>query len=369
MLKDNFSAFHELSGDLKAEYHSSFKEALEELEGCFETLNYKYHEDVVHEMFRAVHTVKGNSHLVFLDGIADVCHRVEDIVSQYRKNECDYTPLMGEFITFVFTRLEQLVVGVLKGEHYQKADIDVLEKGVTQVYEATPQQRDQVIQATLGSFSGILSSAVNVSDKVLDKLERQQRINDFDGLEFMARIAEIVQSKSIQSKGDQHKLLEVGVRIIALINQAVEREQFKAAFHFQTVGSKFVASPVFDITLESQAWERKKAQELLELSAGFLKLGGEWQSAAIMIEQSQERYDGRGLLGLKATEIDCGGMLLSLLRFYQQQYHKLHKTNSDKIAVAKTISRINSESGYRFDPIQVRALSSLAHTDILSLVL
>lgn len=367
MTQDITAPFQGLNDELKTEFYSSFKEAMDELDNCLSTLNCRYDEEVVNEMFRAVHSVKGNCHMVFLDPIADVCHKLEDIVHQIRKGEYLYTPAQGEFMTFVFARLEQLIADVISGNGLSEKGTEVLLKGVAQVYDASNDVRDLVIQNTLDSFSGLLSSGNDLSDKVLERLDQQKLLGSFDELEFMRGIALHTQSKSIQHKGDRDKLLALCLKVNEFMPKPVDRSQLTAAFHFQVVGGRFISSPVFDVTPDSQKWERDKAQEQLELSAGFLRLGDRWLEAAEMILQSFERYDGGGLQGLKADDINNGSMVLSLIRYYQQVFHKLSKSNRAKIAVSKSLSRINSDKGYRFSPEAVEALNQLARNDLMAL--
>lgn len=369
MTENNIAAFQSLSDELKTEFYSSFKEATEELDNCFDTLNCRYDAEVINEMFRAVHSVKGNCHMVFLDAIADVCHKLEDIVHQIRKGDYFYTPAQGEFMTFVFTRLEQLIASVISGKGISENDTAVLLSGVAQVYAADPSQRDGVIQKTLDSFSGILSSGADLSDKVLDRLDKQEQLKDFDELDFMANIAQLMQAKSIQNKGCRSQLLDLSLKLNQHLGMPVVPEQLTAAFHFQVLGNRFVSSPVFDITPTSAKWERDKAMEQLSLSAGFLKLGSDWLSAADIIMQSFERHDGKGLVGLKGEEINPGAMIISLARFYQQLFYKFKKESRDKIAVAKSLRRINSESEYRFSPAVVDAFNHLVRNDLQSVIL
>lgn len=369
MSEANDQGFQQLSDELKTEFYSSFKEAMEELDHCFSSLNCNYNSEIVDQMFRAVHSVKGNCHMVFLDSIADVCHRLEDLVDQFRKGQLPYTPVQGEFIAFVFTRLEQLVADRIRGRSVSPSDIELLDKGVLQVYKSKQSSRDNVAQSTLESFSGILTATESINESVLHKLEAQEQLKDFDDLAFMAQVAKILQAKSIQHQGDLSRLISIGLSLSQTLESPEGDEQLKAAFHFQNLGSKFVPSPVFDIGLESAEWEKAKAREQVELSAGFLKLGGKWLAASKLIECSFERYDGRGPFGLKRGDIPAGSMILSMLKFYQQNYLRLRKDHKPKIAVAKTISRINSESGYRFDPKIVELLTQLGHSDPEKLVL
>ena len=362
MSEDNYAAFNTLDDELKTEFYTSFKEALEELDHCFDTLNSGYQEDSVNEMFRAVHSVKGNCHMVFLDGTAGVCHLLEELVSEFRSGVATYFPSCGEFITFIFLRLEQLVSKAMSGSSYDQTSLDVLSKGIQLVLDSPAENREGAVEKVLESYAGILSSTVDVSAQVMDKLDSQLKLDDFSDLAFMEQIAKIMQAKSIQHKGDQSQLLKYCLLINQAMSTPVDADQLTAAFYMQAFGSRLVTSPVFDITLESPEWERERVAEQVELAAGFLKMSGKWLDAALMILQSFERYDGKGVPGVRSgNDINMGGMILALVRFYQQGTGRRQKDQSEKLLIGKALRRINSEKGYRFNPEMVDVFNRIVH--------
>ncbi len=375
MTAPTIDTFKSLDLELQREFYSCFKEAMEELERCFSVLDQQYDQEVINEMFRAVHSIKGNSQMVFLDGIADVCHRLEDLVDQIRKGTCLYTPPQGEFMTFVFARLEQLIAEVMSTGSTSDIHVEVLLKAVTHVCDAPMSMRDRVIQTTLESLSGILTGSSGSSTQVLERLAQQVTPVEvesipapkdrFDALGFMALVAKQVRGQSIQQPGDQDKLLGLCFKLNELMAKPVADDQLRAAFYFQALGARFVSSPVFDIPLRCEPWEKAKALEQLTFASGFLRLSDQWCEAADIVEQSHERYDGLGPLGLTAEQINKGSMIIALIRYYQQCFHKAKKDQKTKIAVSKALGRINSEKGYRFSPEVVTLFNQMVHGDLL----
>lgn len=361
MALDSRNTFHSLSPELKTEFYTSFKEAMDELENCFSILDTEFNNDVVHEMFRAVHSIKGNCHLVFLDEIADVCHKLEDIVSQIRNREYSYSPVCGEFFTVVFQRLEQLVRKLIKGGDLTDLEVQVLDASVAKVFEAKIEARDLVMHQMLDSLSGILSSSVDISAKILKKIQAQRPPDEFDEMAFMHQISSVMRNKSLRHSCDMDKLLFLAEALCRAGVHKVQFDQLRAAIYMSLLGSKFVTFPLFDILPESEAWERQRLTEQIEITSGFLKFGGNWFDAAAMIEHSFARYDGKGLPENVAGEmIHPGGMILSLLRFYQQEYRKALVENKKKLAAGKALRIMNSEKGYRFDPDYVDQFSRIA---------
>jgi len=361
MAKSNRHSFHDLDDELKTDFYTSFKEAMDEMEHCFGTLDEGYQEEVVHEMFRAVHSIKGNCHLVFLDHVADVCHKLEDVVSQIRTGEYQYTPICGEFLTVIFQRLEQLVRRLLKGINIGENEILVLDKSVTKVFEADCDIRDEVMHQMLDCLSGVLSSDEDISEKLISRIEQQSPPDSFDEMAFMEHISNTMRYKSLRHHCKMDQLLVIAEYLCEESTQTVSFEQLKAAIYMNLLGNKFVTSPMFDIAPDSEWWEKERLEQQIDIAVGFLKFGGQWQDAAKMVEHSFARFDGRGLPeNISGEQIYPGGMIIAILRFYQQQYRKACVENKKKIAVGKALRAINSEKGYRFDPLYVELLSYLA---------
>ena len=228
--------------------------------------------------------------------------------------------------------------------------------------DSPAENREGAVEKVLESYAGILSSTVDVSAQVMDKLDIQLKLDDFSDLAFMEQIAKIMQAKSIQHKGDQSQLLKYCLLINQAMSTPVDADQLTAAFYMQAFGSRLVTSPVFDITLESPEWERERVAEQVELAAGFLKMSGKWLDAALMILQSFERYDGKGVPGVRSgNDINMGGMILALVRFYQQGTGRRQKDQSEKLLIGKALRRINSEKGYRFNPEMVDVFNRIVH--------
>ena len=52
--------------------------------------------ELIDQMLRDAHTLKGSSRMVGLIEISDVAHRLEDIMVKVRDGEIDYTPEMSD---------------------------------------------------------------------------------------------------------------------------------------------------------------------------------------------------------------------------------------------------------------------------------
>lgn len=374
MQQQSYENFHGLSAELKAEFLSSFRELIEELEQCFSILNKAYEEEVIHQLFRSVHSLKGNCHLVFLDDFADVCHLLEDIAAQIRKGDARYSPAQGEFFTYAFVRLEQLLADLTQGNEPSENALRVLEKGISKLLAVPAEQRELMAQELLEHFSGVLSAGRDLSDQVLNKLDTPQAgepvpETQFDALAFMSEIAGMVQAKSIQQQGDRAKLREICLRLNQIQGEPVLEAQLEAALHFQNLGSRFVTSPIFDLSTDAPEWARHKVKQQLEIAANFLRLNAEWEEAVAIIMDSFERVDGQGIFGKHGAEIHRGAMILSLVRFYQQKFHQSKDGRTERVSVAKALSQLSEEKGKRFSPEIIEGFVQLIREEFSTVVL
>lgn len=145
--------------------------------------------------------------------------------------------------------------------------------------------------------------------------------------------------------------------------------QLEAALHFQNLGSRFVTSPIFDLSTDAPEWARHKVKQQLEIAANFLRLNTEWEEAVAIIMDSFERVDGQGIFGKHEAEIHRGAMILSLVRFYQQKFHQSKDGRTERVSVAKALSQLSEEKGKRFSPEIIEGFVQLIREEFSAVVL
>ena len=97
-------------------------------------------EALVHELFRAAHTLKGSSAIVGFDGLGDVAHHVEDLLSRLRARTLRVT---GGLVTLLLRSVDVLRASMLEAA-----------EGRTGLSAAAAAFRDELRGAATGEAPG-----------------------------------------------------------------------------------------------------------------------------------------------------------------------------------------------------------------------
>lgn len=109
------------------------KEILEKLDvDLIELENHSTDSELLNEVFRSFHTIKGTSGFLGLDNLTKVTHRCEDILNKLRKGEADLTSELMDGILQAFDRIKELLV-CIETDHNENVEIDGTVKLLTEL--------------------------------------------------------------------------------------------------------------------------------------------------------------------------------------------------------------------------------------------
>jgi len=81
------------------EFLSEYNEAQSEIENLLISLeNNPSDDDLLNNLFRKVHSIKGNSHFLGMHLMTDFVHSLETLLDKLRKGDVIYNPLLGDVI-------------------------------------------------------------------------------------------------------------------------------------------------------------------------------------------------------------------------------------------------------------------------------
>ncbi len=107
---------------------SSLDTNLVELEGQPENL------DLLNEIFRAAHTIKGTSSFLGFEQVTSLTHKMEDILNKLRKSELKVTPNIMDLMLESLDILKVLIVNVHEGKD-EVLDLDSINNRLILAYE------------------------------------------------------------------------------------------------------------------------------------------------------------------------------------------------------------------------------------------
>ncbi len=117
------------SNDLFVTLETEFKELIEKVESDILELENSKNPEIVHSIFRAIHTIKGNSAMVGMDRLRGISHCLETLFSRIRSKEMELKTEMIEIVLKSIDRMKAIILDLKNEANYEVKDlIIVLEK-------------------------------------------------------------------------------------------------------------------------------------------------------------------------------------------------------------------------------------------------
>lgn len=114
--------------------------------------------DLLNRIFRAAHTIKGNSSFLGLDQVTNLTHKMEDVLNRLRKEELVVTSYIMDVLLKSLDNLKELLEDVRRGELVQR-ELDELINALIAINEA--KDTNEIVG---GSVSSDVSDKADDSD-------------------------------------------------------------------------------------------------------------------------------------------------------------------------------------------------------------
>ncbi len=360
-------SFTELDRDIIEDFMECLQENIESIEACIELLDREPSAALINQLFRDVHSLKGNCRMVFLDPMVEVIHCMEEVVSDMRQGEREYTQAYGEFFMSVVVRQEAGIERLAnQGEIDGDAQAHMLGL-IEQIHAAGPKEAQSVLESALSQLSGGGSvmqeestEAEVAAPEPLAEPEPEASVvaSGENDLDFFRNLARQLDSIDLFRADRTQKILELCLATNADMGQEVDEAQLTAAVYLHDLGMALVPRPILDKPGQLTEPEFATIKGHVHVGAGILKRIEGWEAAAAMVEQHHEKFDGSGYpAGLRGEAIHPGAMIIALAdTFYAVTNARADR--SYKKSLFSAVSMINGQSGEQFDPRFVESFNT-----------
>jgi len=146
LLNSLLSDFLDESDQLLAQLNENLLQLDEWAQSLDEDHDQRCDEDLLNEMFRAAHSLKGLSAMLGLGDINNLTHKVENVFDAARKDELI---INGDVVDLMFMGLDQLtaLVDLLKEPGAEPVDCDAVLEGIRRLLQSAGVERKQTSQA------------------------------------------------------------------------------------------------------------------------------------------------------------------------------------------------------------------------------
>jgi len=371
MKEFNCPEFEALDEELKQDFYASTQEAIEIMDACVDRLAVDASADDLNELFRAIHSVKGNCNMVFIAPIVEALHELEEIVTDIRDAVYPYHKSYGEFFQAVIHETDEVLRGFMETDIGNQKNLDALAILVNKVHLASDEERIEIAEIGLDA---ILQSHFSFETAVQ---ERQQRFtsnktqadeesvlsaasNDHD--KSMLFFKNLVETAYVMDEWRPIRLqrtLQLVEDLNAICPNPIDHDQIKAAIYVHEFSMRLIPETILLKASELSQKERDIIENHVHIGSGLLNQIPGFDEAATFLLHHHERFDGRGYPSkLAGSDIPMGSILIALVdTFIAITSDRVDRSYKQTLMTA--VKTINAEKNKQFSEDMVNLFNQL----------
>lgn len=317
--------------------------------------------DAVHRVFRALHTVKGNSNLCQLDILTKFSHSVEEITVAMRQGEVKYTSILGELLLLSLDKIKEVSEDLF---NKRDVDTDLLNK-VESLLDSIAKQPGISLTQNATKIISLIANRTLQTDGLevygIDKLvpsqselsahkQTQAPPSMVAGLAHFKQLSLLLESKIPYWEGRSERTLPLALALNELMGTPEDPVQLTAALYMHDTGFAFLDERFWNSQMKFSATDFKQMQMHPELAANLMSQMTDWNDARDIVLQHHERWDGAGYPNrIKGDKIRPGAQLLAVIDAFESMTHS-RPDRQYKRSILRAMTEINNCSGTQFSP-------------------
>ncbi|WP_455208604.1 HD domain-containing phosphohydrolase [Kaarinaea lacus] len=317
--------------------------------------------DAIHAMFRALHTIKGNSNLCRLDILTKFSHAVEEITVAIRQGELGYTPILGEVILLCLDKIKEVSEDLFNRRDVEAELLDEVENILVSISKNPKQDVDNKATRIISLIANRAITGDNLAVYGFENLEASTSVQNvgseveapqdkIKSLDYFQQLTLLLESKFPYWKGRSRRTLPLALGLNQLMGSPEDPVQLKAAVFMHDVAFAFLDEQIWHKESKLAENEISQMRQHPELSARLLELIPGWEEAKQIVLQHHERWDGTGYPhGIKGDQIRAGAQLLAVVDAFESMTHA-RPDRHYKRSILRAMTEINNCSGTQFSP-------------------
>ena len=358
----------DLSNDLVEDFRL---DAAEQFPRCEQLLieleHFPSDEQRLLELFRVVHTLKGNLILVGLDALIPLPQAMEEILDGLRQRHLDFDSLLGDVLLLSLDHLRELIREALGGAEArlnssQISDLCQALHALAHTPAARQTEQRRSLLQQLDPSTQLQLPPVREQSHVQHLLSQHGIGGDADLL-FFAELMQASEHRSHFWAGRGQRLLSLSLTINALGGSPAAPEQLAAAVCLHDLGMAFLPLDLLHKEQRLSREERRQMQAHPRMGSDLLRKMPNWAAASEIILQHQEHADGSGYpKALTEAEICPGALILSIVDTFDARTHERAHQTLSKRPLMRAILEINDLAGSQFSSHWVEVFNRALQT-------
>lgn len=297
---------------------------------------------VLADLFRAVHTIKGDAALCKLDLAVRIAHPIESVLSRLRDGQIQFSELIGEAVLLALDRLELAIDAIGASRSVENLRLDKLIQGLDALGAGEPAQADTLSAALIEAVTGFQPIARAAAMGSLNRPPLRSNEHLANDLRFFRSLALQFEQRSPLFKGRSARLLKLALDTNAEAGKPVDPVQLAAAVYMHDLGMMFVPESVWLKVGRLTEEERGLLRQHPLQGAGLLERMAGWEEATRMVAEHHEMPDGAGYPGgLGNADICDGAKILAIVDAFEAVTLK-HSQRGLTRSVLRAIAEVNA---------------------------
>ena len=299
--------------------------------------------EVIADLFRAIHNVKGDSALCKFELGVAITHPIETMMARFREGEIPFSDLLAEMILLAVDRLELAADALLAGKSLENLRLVDLVQGLETLALTSASDIDskcaELIEAVTG-FSPVIGAISSRAPHVATP--KRAQVNASIDLHFFRSLALQLESRSPLFKGRTMRILRLALETNKAGGLAIDPVQLEAAVYLHDFGMMLLPEAVW-LKIGKMTPEDKLAlRNHPGFAAGLLQRMPGWGVAAEIVAQHHEMTDGGGYPNaLLSKEICAGAKILAIVDAFEAVMLK-HIHRGKNRSVLRAVAEINA---------------------------
>ncbi|MDX1298851.1 MAG: HD domain-containing phosphohydrolase [Pseudomonas sp.] len=350
----------QLSSDLLDDFRLESNEQFQRCEQLLIELEHAPDDNErLRELFRLVHTLKGNLGCIGLSALMSVPQATEDVLSCLREGQLSFDSLLGDILLLTLDHLKELIHHAFGGPEVRlsASQSQALSQALSHLARTPPAQQTSIRSALLQQLdpNSQAASSNTTEHPAAAELLRRHGIEPGADLLFFVDLMQASERRSHFWQGRGLRQLDLALAINQLGGAPEHPEQLAAAICLHDVGMAFLPLQILHKKANLTHEERRQMQSHPRIGHDLLKRMPHWDAAAQMVLQHQERADGSGYpKGLLETATRPGALIINIVDTFDARTHERAHQALNKRPLLRAILEINNLTGTQFSPHWVK---------------
>jgi len=354
-----------LDDELIADFFQDFREAYERCERSLLALETQPDDSkLTNDLFRSVHTIKGNLIYIGLKQLSPLLQSVEDVLEELRGKRLIYNEQLSDVVLLAMDLTNRLIQEQL----FQESPSDDTKnfshicQAISHITDSPAEQRaDAIYQAILAldpdtnALPPIQLLAKNTPIiEPINRLLTSYGVVTSPDLDFFAQLMPVIEQRSHFWQDRSWRLAELALKMNDAAGRLVDPSQLAAAVYMHDIGMAFLPDELLHKQNDFNSQDKRQIQAHVRLSADILHRMRHWEEAAEIVLQHHEHCDGQGYpKQLVEAEICHGAKILSIVDAFDSCMHgRSHQTDL-KRPLIRSVLEVNRYAGSQFSQFWV----------------